>query len=544
VLDRIAMGDGTTATPEPLHTRLARVLREAGGTILFGLPGGGPNLDVVGAAEAEGLRFVLAHAETEAAIMAATYGLLTGSPAAVVATRGPGAASLANGAAQATLDRFPLVAVTDTVPVAQRERVAHQRIDQRALLAPVSKVSATIGADTPTGRLADLVAAAGRWPYGTVHLDYDPSAPEPPGAAPPGPDPAGPHATGPAPDAIAAARAVLAGTTRPLVLVGVEAAVQADRIRPLLEQAGCPVLTTYQAVGVVPTEGGLHAGLFTNGALETPVLDAADVVVAVGLDAVEPIPAPWRSPVPVIRLSAVPERDPYLPATAEVVGDLAASLAALGLDGSGWPADAAAGLREAARAVIRRCEPTTGGLGPVTVVDVVARHAPPLLTVTVDAGAHFLAVMPVWPVDRAHRLLISNGLATMGFAVPAAIGAALARPGEPVLAFVGDGGLSMTLAELETLARLQLPVTVVVFNDAALSLIEIKQQATHGGSEVVRYRPVDFAATARAAGVAGDVVDSADQLAWLLSGGWERPRLVDVRFDPSAYRALIAATRG
>ena len=82
---------------------------------------------------------------------------------------------------------------------------------------------------------------------------------------------------------------------------------------------------------------------------------------------------------------------------------------------------------------------------------------PAQATATVDAGAHFLAIMPFWPAAAPLRLLISNGLATMGFALPAAIAAALARPGLPVVCMVGDGGLAMTLAELETLARLQLP---------------------------------------------------------------------------------------
>ena len=168
----------------------------------------------------------------------------------------------------------------------------------------------------------------------------------------------------------------------------------------------------------------------------------------------------------------------------------------------------------------------------------------PPASITVDAGAHFLAVMPLVPVANPHQLLISNGLATMGFAVPAAIGVSLARPGEPVVALTGDGGLSMVLGELETIARLELPITVVVFNDAALSLIEIKQSAGHGGSEAVRYRPVDFAAVASASGLDGIVVESERELAAALSGSWEQPRLVDARIDPSAYPALISVSRG
>ena len=89
-------------------------------------------------------------------------------------------------------------------------------------------------------------------------------------------------------------------------------------------------------------------------------------------------------------------------------------------------------------------------------VDAVRARTPPGTIATVDAGAHMLVAMPLWEVGEPHEALISSGLATMGFALPAAIAAAIARPGRRVACLVGDGGLAMTLAELETLARLDL----------------------------------------------------------------------------------------
>jgi acetolactate synthase-1/2/3 large subunit len=151
--------------------------------------------------------------------------------------------------------------------------------------------------------------------------------------------------------------------------------------------------------------------------------------------------------------------------------------------------------------------------------------------------------MPFWPAADPLRLLISNGLATMGFALPAAIAAALARPG-PVVCMVGDGGLGMTLAELETVARLDLPITVVVFDDAALSLIEVKQGAGHGGERAVRYADVDFAAIARAMGIEAFVAGTAADVSRALDRPWDGPRLVDARIDPAPYAGLIKVTRG
>ena len=120
---------------------LVDVVRRGGSDTVFGVPGGGPNLALIGAAEDAGLRFVLTHGETAAAITASTYGLLTGAPSMAIATRGPGAASTVNGVAQATLDRAPLVFVSDCVPSSETERVAHQRIDQVALLTPRDRKS-------------------------------------------------------------------------------------------------------------------------------------------------------------------------------------------------------------------------------------------------------------------------------------------------------------------------------------------------------------------------------------------------------------------
>ncbi len=524
--------------PHSLAARLARVLSSAGADTLFGLPGGGPNLDVVGAALSEGMRFVLAHGETAAAIMASTYGRITNQPTPVVVTRGPGAASLANGAAQATLDRFPLVAITDTVPSHQTSWVPHQRLDQRALMAPLTVESATIADASTDADLDRAVERATRWPSGAVHLDFDPACPAPSLVGTPERKPTLSNGS------LDEAAAAIEGAARPLVIAGFEAAAwaaQGANLGDALERFGCPVLTTYQAVGTVPTEGALNAGLFTNGALERDVLNDADLIVAIGLDEVEPIPLPWTVDAPVIRLSTVPQESPYLPIAIDAIAPVDDLLSLLTPTETSWAPNAAVNHRTTQRSALRS-ERTT--FGPLQLVRAAAAAAPNDVTTTVDAGAHFLAVMPNWPVAEPLRLLISNGLATMGFAIPAAIGAALARPDEPVLAMTGDGGLSMVLAELETIARLNLAITVLVFNDAALSLIEIKQQPHHGGTQTVRYQPVDFAAIAIGSGLEGTIVSTEDELAAALATGWDHPRLIDARIDPSDYPHLIRATRG
>ncbi len=516
---------------------LAEGVRERGADTVFGFPGGGPNLEVVGAIVEAGLRFVLAHGETTACIMAGTYGLLTGRPALAIATRGPGATSAVNGAAQATLDRFPLLVVTDCVPSADRDRVAHQRLDQQQLFTAVTKWSGRLAVSP---RSAEAVGAAlelaGTRPAGAVHLDYDPSGQEMVA-------PASPMPVRSTDNAVARAAALVGGAAKPVAIVGIDALASAAAVLAALERLECPVLTTYQAIGVIPEGHPQQAGLYTNGAVEAAILGEADLILAVGLDQVEPMPYRWRYDVPVVSVSDLASCSTLVPITVEVVGPLATMLdRVVATTSSGWRRDSGASALAAARAALAGS--STGTFGPLELAATVVAAAPAHVTATVDAGAHFLAVMPFWPASAPLRLLISNGLATMGFALPAAIAAALARPGLPVVCMVGDGGLAMTLAELETVARWNLPVTVVVFDDAALSLIEVKQKHGQGGSGAVRFGPVDYAQVAAAMGLDAVVVTTPAEAAAVLADGWDRPRLVDARIDPSSYASLIAVTRG
>jgi acetolactate synthase-1/2/3 large subunit len=266
-------------------------------------------------------------------------------------------------------------------------------------------------------------------------------------------------------------------------------------------------------------------------------------VVAIGVDTVEPMPTPWTYRVPVITVSPTPPASTFFAAEIELIGPVGPLAERIVSDADHrWEPDAGRSALAAAR--LELSATGCGSFGPVELATTIARHAPTDATATVDAGAHFLAIMPFWPAPNPLRLLISNGLATMGFALPAAIGAALARPGLPVVCMAGDGGLGMMLAELETVARLGLPITIVVFNDAALSLIEVKQTAGQGDERAVRYRLVDFAGAAAAMGIDATVAETVDDVERALTAGWNRPRLIDARIDPTPYGGLIKATRG
>jgi acetolactate synthase-1/2/3 large subunit len=538
-------GQGAPAGAAAIVTALA----DAGTTVVFGLPGGGPNLDVVGAAALAGLRFVLAHTETAAVIMAATYADLTGRPGAAVVTRGPGLASAVNGIAHAALDRLPVVVIADTVRLADVGRISHQRLDQAALGAVVAKAVVTIGRDRTGEAAAKAVRLALMRPAGPVVALMDDSAISDPGIS----DPGGERSGQASDDGVAVLAQALRRSRRPVIMLGTGAIAHTAAIRSALAGRGIPALHTYRARGIVPDSTAEAAGLVTGGTMEWPLLAAADLIVGLGVDEAEMIPAAWDYAAPVLLVTGYPPNGPgsaYFPgATALDIPLLAAIAVLANRHGEhDWPP----GVGQIARSqsALRLSEAAAAGpgfLSPVQVVSVVRAHVPRETVVTVDAGAHMLAVMPLWEVTEPRRLLISSGLATMGFALPAAIAAALCAPARLVVAFTGDGGLGMTLSEIETAARLRLRIAVVVFNDGTLSLIKIKQRpAGQGGAEAVDFGPVSYARVAQALGAAAATVSTEKELAAALSAASVRdgPTVIDVQVDPAAYPAIMDLSRG
>jgi acetolactate synthase-1/2/3 large subunit len=532
-------------------------LAAAGTSVMYGVPGGGPNLDVVGAAAAVGVRFVLTHSESAAVIMAATHADLTATPGAAVVTRGPGLASAINGIAHAALDRLPVVVIADTVRASEAGRISHQRLDQVALGRSVAKDVVTVGGKHAGESAARAARLAVTPPAGPVIVLIDDSdRARSAGLGDGSASPAADSATAPGPaagEALATLASALRAARRPVLLLGAAAIAHTAAIRKALAGSGVPALHTYRARGIVPDPAPEAAGLVTGGTAEWPLLSAADLIVGLGVDEAEMIPASWDYAARTLLITEhpVPGEEPgYFTGATLLRAPLPAAIDVLAADvgGPGWPAGIGRSARtDAARRLAGVASAAPGLLAPQQVAALARARVPAEVVATVDAGAHMLVVMPLWEVTEPRRLLISSGLATMGFAVPAAIAAAQCAPGQPVVAFTGDGGLGMTLAEIETAVRLRLRVVVIVFNDGALSLIKIKQQADgQGGAEAVDYGPVSFAAAAVAMGAAGASVAAEAELARALDAAMHSagPTVIDVAVDPASYPEVMELSRG
>jgi acetolactate synthase-1/2/3 large subunit len=409
------------------------------------------------------------------------------------------------------------------------------------MLAPVTKWSATLAAESIGEILDGAIAAAIGPPPGPVHLDWpgDLAVKKLTGSDP--------HLTPIRPLSDPRFDSLVSASRKPLLLVGLGArrAADAAAIRALCERRGVPAMVTYKAKGVVPDDHPLFAGIFTHAVIEEPLIDESDLLIGVGLDPVELIPRKWLHEQPVVYCGPWRVEDGHVPFAAQFVTDVPSAVQRIEttLRSSDWRADR---VRRTVEEQRQRVSVAAGSLTAQRVVEIAADRLAPLARVTVDAGAHMFPATLFWPVAEPCGMLISNGLSTMGFALPAAIGAALVDRDRPVVALTGDGGLLMCAAELLTAAREHVRVIVIVFSDASLSLIEVKQQQKLYRPNGVALGAIAWPALAGSLGVTAFCATTGAQLERavdqaLASAG---PSLIEARIDRSNYGRMLRAVRG
>ena len=492
---------------------ITALLERQGITTIAGIPGGA-NLPLYDALQASSIRHVLARHEQGAGFIAQGMARVTGRPAVCLATSGPGATNLLTAIADAKFDSIPLVAITGQVPRNMIGTDAFQEIDTFGLSLPITKHNFLVRSALELRDVipdAFRIAASGR--PGPVLVDVPKDVqtelvdvdllPEPGRAEPPPLCPA---------DDLLRAAAMINAAQKPLLLIGagIIAAGASNDLRRLMEKASIPAAATLLGLGALPHDHplylgmvGMHAARFTN-----MLLDECDLLVGLGVrfdDRATGKAAEFCPRAKILHIDIDPSelgkiKQPSFGLVADV-GDALAALAPM----------IAANTRcqwqqhiDTVRARYPLAMPGADDpLRPYGIVRTVAALLPDDGIVTTDVGQHQMWVAQAYPFKRPRQWLTSGGLGTMGFGLPAAIGAALACPGRTVACFSGDGSLLMNLHELATAAEEDVEVKIILLNNSHLGMVRQQQQLFYGG----RYHGshlkshTDFVAIARGFGV-------------------------------------------
>jgi acetolactate synthase-1/2/3 large subunit len=512
---------------------LVQTLLAHGVTQGFGVPGES-YLAVLEGLRRERARFrlVVTRHESGASFAAEAYGKLARRPAAAFVTRGPGATNAAIGIHTAMQDSTPVLLFVGHVPTHAKGREAFQEIDYHRMYAPVAKavLEPETGGDVAecTARAIRL-SAAGRPGPVVVVLPEDVTeagagdAPIP--VAPPRLRPV------PSPEGVREAARLVAGARHPLVIAGEMAAFE-DATSALVrfaEASGAGVVTAWRRQDTFPNDHPAYLGHFGIGRapFQREAWAACDVVIAAGTrldDITSEEFTLLRPDQPLVHIHADPGILARWRADVPLAADTGVTLLAL------------AGVLHAEYLAFTRPGqvPVRGAVDPARVVEAVTAQLPAEAIVVNDAG-NFAG----W-VHRYHRFRLPATQAApssgaMGYGVPASIGAKLARPERPVVAFVGDGGFLMTGQELVTAVQEGLPVKVVLGDNGAYGTIAMHQHKRIGpdGLFAVHLRSPDFAAVARAYGVAAFAVEKTEEFADAFAAALAHPgpALVHVKTD-------------
>ncbi|MEM8792758.1 MAG: thiamine pyrophosphate-binding protein [Pseudomonadota bacterium] len=524
---------------------IAQRLHAAGVRHAFGIPGG-EVLTLIDALERAGIRFILTKHENAAGFMAEGAWHATGAPGVLVATVGPGIANAFNVVANAEQDRVPLIVLSGMVDPAEALTYTHQVFDHGAVFARVCKAS-FVAPDGAVDVLADKAARIAMSPRkGPVHIDVpiavaaaDQPAPRPPRITTEG-------MTAPSGAAFEAAKSRFAASKRPVIMAGLDVLEEPgspEAVQSFAQKHGIPVVTTYKGKGILSEDDPLclggHGLSPKADKIILPIFEEADCILSLGYDPIE-MRTGWREPwdpAKVVEFSHAPnDHDMHFAADAwvcSITGGLAALDGEPATDWGDRPAEIRAALLEALR-------PTTDW-GPDHAMAEMLKVLPADALSSVDSGAHRILLSQHFFCRQPRALVQSTALCTMGCALPLALGHKVADPSRPVVCFIGDACLEMTIGELATVRDLGLPIVIVVFVDRSLSLIELKQRRSGMQNAGVDFDRTDFAGLAKLYGGNAITVSGPGEAAPAMEEALsnERFTLIEVEIPRRAYDGLI-----
>ena len=501
---------------------ICRTLIDAGVDVLFGYPGGAIMPFYHALPEYPQLRHILVRHEQAAAHAADGYARASGRVGVCIATSGPGATNLVTGLATAHMDSSPVVAITGQVSRPMIGRDAFQETDIIGITLPITKQNYLV---QDAAELADVVIEAlavaqdGRPGPVLIDVPKDVQNQKVEYQAPAGRGQSLTPGPGTVDAGVGRAADLIAAAQRPLMMIGhgVILANAYTEVRALAERTGMPVITTLLGISAFPEGHPLHLGMpGMHGEVHVNrAIQRADVIVAIGLrfdDRVTGNLAKFAPRAQIVHIDLDrSEIGRNVPTAVGIVGDaavvtrqLVAATAARRCDA--WRAEIDA-HRRPPDASFR------GGMSPETILTAIRDATGGECTIVTDVGQHQMWVAKLFPYRRPNTHITSGGLGTMGFAVPAAMGVHLARPGETVWAISGDGGFQMNMAEMATMVQEGLTVKLAVFNNGYLGMVRQWQQFFHGKrySSTPIWSP-DYVKLAEAYGIPGYRVQQASEL--------------------------------
>lgn len=521
---------------------------------IFGIPGAKIDLlfeQLEHSNRAKKPKLIITRHEQNAAFMAAGVGRITGKPGVVLTTSGPGVGNLATGLLTATAEGDPVLAIGGQVPRNDLLRLTHQSMRNAALFEPITKFSVEVQEPENISEvLANAYRAAESSKQGASFVSFPQDVVNAPVSSRPI-KPLRKPILGPAsPIEIEELAKAIRNAQLPVLLLGMRASSPevTKAVRELVRIANLPVVETFQGAGIISHDLEDHfygrVGLFRNQPGDK-LLKHSDLVITVGYDAIEYEPRNWNAEGDgkIIVIDDSPsEIDHNFEPEKELVGDIAQTIDLLtphlkdyqvGVDGEQYLET----LRELQNKQDLPPVPKQDSkrIHPLSIISALQYRVDDEMTVSVDVGSFYIWMARHFRSYQPRHLLFSNGMQTLGVALPWAISAALLRPNSRSVSVSGDGGFLFSAQELETAVREKLDIVHIIWNDGYYDMVKFQEEIKYGHSAGVDFGPVDFVKLAEGYGAKGLRVEKPEDLGKILDEAFqtEGPVVVDIPVDYS-----------
>lgn len=545
---------------------LIRCLEAEGVEYVFGLPGE-ETADLMISMLNSTVKFILTRHEQSAAFMADVYGRLTGKVGVCLATLGPGATNLTTGIASANMDRSRVLAITGQIDSNMLHKESHQNMDVITMFKPITKWNQSIrNGDNIPEIVRRAFKIANEEKAGATHIELPQDVAKQQSNIMPIPKQGDVPRSYPNKFVIDKAVKLILDSRKRLILVG-NGCVRGNAsipIRKFVEKTGICSVNTFMAKGVISDKWERHLRTIgiKNADHALIAMKEADLVIAIGYDLVEYNPKFWNGDFSknIIHIDFTPaEVDTYYCPSVEIAADIESTINAILTQLHGSKAvdttsssncflemKMSKNNKKIKKEIIERAnkykEDSEYPIKPERLITDVRKLIDSHDILISDVGAHKLWIAKIYETFHPNTCLISNGFASMGFALPGAIAAQLAFPHQKIVVMCGDGGFLMNVQELETAVRLRLPIIVIIWCDREYGVISLKQIEEFGKKAFTEFNNPDFVNLAKSFGAIGYAARSVEEFSYFFKKGKMSkyvPVIISVDVDYSRNRILL-----